>query len=112
MLPKEQRLRKDGDIIRVAKKGHSFFTTRLIVKFVPNNLGKIRVTVLVGLKFSKKSTERNRIKRQVRAALAPLMSKLKKGFDVVVTVKTEAKNSTSAELAKDLQFAFAKTGLF
>ena len=111
MLPKQQRLRKDGDIIRVAKRGHSFFTTRLIIKFVPTTSGKTRATVLVSLKFSKKSTVRNRIKRQVRAALGPLMPKLKPGFDIVVTVKNQAALSTVAELKQDLNFAFFKTGL-
>jgi len=111
MLAKEQRLRKDGDITRVAKRGHSFFTTRLIIKFVPTTSGKTRATVLVSLKFSKKSTARNRIKRQVRAALGPLIPKLKKGFDIVITVKNQAALSTVVELAKDLQFAFTKTGL-
>lgn len=111
MLPKQQRLRKDGDIMRVAKKGHSFFTTRLIVKFAPNTLGKTRAAVLVSLKFSKKSTARNRIKRQVRAALAPLLLKLKNGFDILITVKKEAALGTVADLSKDLNFAFTKTGL-
>ncbi len=111
MLAKQYRLRKDKDIVRVAKKGHSFFTNRLIIKFVPNTLALTRATVLVSLKFSKKSTARNRIKRQVRAALQPLIPKLKKGFDILITVKNQAADSSLVDLSKDLLFALSKTGL-
>lgn len=103
VLERALRLNNDRDINRVFKKGQ-FATGELFrIKYLRNNLSKPRVTVLAGLKFSKKAVIRNLIKRRVRAYIAKTIKNLK-DLDIVIMPKNNDPQKFSyANVAKDLE---------
>lgn len=86
MLKKDSRIGKNKEFDRAFKLGQSFYGKFLSIKVVDNNLGRLRLGVLVSTKVSKKATVRNLIKRRVRNALRQSVISLRDGKDVVVVV--------------------------
>jgi len=84
VLPKLNRLKKNKDIKRVLEKGKGFKEDFLILRLLPNKLGKIRFTFVVSQKVSPKATLRNKIKRRLRELIRLKLEKTKKGIDVII----------------------------
>ena len=64
-----------------------------------------------GISVSKKigtAVKRNRAKRIIRAAYAPLEDKLRKGYLIVVSAKPEIAGRKSPEIQSELRYAFKK----
>ena len=64
-----------------------------------------------GISVSKKigtAVKRNRAKRIIRAAYAPLEDKLHKGYLIVVSAKPEIADRKSPEIQSELRYAFKK----
>ena len=64
-----------------------------------------------GISVSKKigtAVKRNRAKRIIRAAYAPLEDKLHKGYLIVVSAKPEIAGRKSPEIQSELRYAFKK----
>jgi ribonuclease P protein component len=64
-----------------------------------------------GISVSKKigtAVKRNRAKRIIRAAYAPLEDKLRKGYLIVVNAKPEIAGRKSPEIQSELRYAFKK----
>jgi ribonuclease P protein component len=86
-LPKSRRLKHWQDFQTVYQQGKRFRHRHLLLRVLGNNKHQIsRFGITVSQKVSKKATERNRIKRQIRAALSQLCPQLQPGFDVVIIV--------------------------
>ena len=85
MLSKINRLKKQKDIERVFKQGEGIREDFLFLKFVKNNLMTSRFAFIVSLKVSKKAILRNKIKRRLRELVKSRLSKIKKGYDIVLT---------------------------
>ncbi len=80
---------------------------RLLQKSHPQKL----VVNRFGISASKKigtAVKRNRAKRIIRAAYAPLEDKLSKGFIIIVSAKPEIDGKTSTEIQSELRYAFKK----
>lgn len=84
MLKKDSRIGKNKEFDRAFKLGQSFYGKFLSAKIVDNNLGRLRLGVLVSTKVSKKATIRNLIKRRIRSALRQSVVSLKDGKDIVI----------------------------
>jgi ribonuclease P protein component len=68
-----------------------------------------------GISVSKKigsAVKRNRAKRIIRAAYAPLEDKLRKGFLIVVSAKPEIDLKKSTEIQSELRYAFKRLEMF
>ena len=87
MLPKKNRISKDRDFAVVFKKSRPVFTKDLAFRVVFKNTTETRVAFIVSNKVDKRATVRNTLKRRLRAMSTELISRMKKGYDVVVTVK-------------------------
>jgi ribonuclease P protein component len=114
MLPYNNRLVKRKDFEKVHKLGRYSFAGNIGLKFVANDLDETRIGVAVGIKFSKKAVVRNTIKRKLRELLRKDLGKIKKGYDVVVSIKTDKSGQNKIEsrkLEKDLAEAYQKAGL-
>lgn len=111
MLPPKNRLASDRDIRRVNAKARPVYSRFLRLKALVNGLESSRATVVVSTKVSKKATVRNRLKRQLREIIRHDLPKLKPGFDIVISVSTEAIGKGYAELAGDIQALWAKARL-
>lgn len=111
MFSREERLIKKDDFNAVYRFGRFFSFGSVSLKIKANNLAKTRVGFSVGLKFSKRAVDRNRVKRRLRAIIGKKLAGLKKGFDVVIMVKGSPRDLDSQKLEKDLEMIFRKSNL-
>lgn len=102
MLSKINRLTKKKDFQEVFKNGR-LITGRLIwLKYKKNNTDFTRAGFIVGLKISKKATERNKIKRRLRSAFRHFLKELS-GYDIIIGAKPEIKEKKLSEIIRALE---------
>lgn len=114
MLPYNNRLVKRRDFETVYKFGRRSFAGNIGLKFMENKLKETRIGIAVGIKFSKKAVVRNTAKRKIGEILRKKLEKLKKGYDMVVFIKTEKpgqKKIESQKVEKDLMETLQKARL-
>jgi ribonuclease P protein component len=87
MLPYKNRLIKKGDFERVYKYGRFFYFGNIVLRVRENSLKNTRIGFSVGMQFSKKASERNKIKRRLRECFRSNIRKIKPGMDIAVAVK-------------------------
>ncbi len=80
---------------------------RLLQKSHPQKLIVNRFGISVSKKIGT-AVKRNRAKRIIRAAYAPLEDKLYKGFIIIVSAKPEIDGKKSTEIQSELRYAFKK----
>ena len=80
------------------------------IKFVPNNNDFSRFAISAGLKVSKKSVLRNKIKRKVSEIIRLNYPMARPGYDVVLVIKVKAINKEPGDLKKDLIKELSKIG--
>lgn len=90
MLPREYRLHSKKDIEHVLKVKRGVFDPICGVKLAPNNLGISRFAIVVGIKVSKSSVVRNRVRRQYREIVHDKLVKIAPGFDVMLLASKAA----------------------
>lgn len=112
MLPIDNRLIKKSDFEKVSKFGSFFSFGQILLKVTKNDLQKTKIGVSIGLKFSKKAVERNRIKRQIREIIRKKLKNIKRGMDIVVMAKGKKINKlTSREIEEMIIGALRKGNL-
>ncbi len=84
---------------------------RLLQKSHPKKLIVNRFGISVSKKVGS-AVKRNRAKRVIRAAYAPLEDKLYKGFLIVVSAKPEIEGVKSTEIHNEMRYAFKKLEMF
>ncbi len=87
MLPYKNRLTKRKDFEKVYKKGTFYALNNLTMKILENDLEEPRIGFVVSLRFSKKAVERNLAKRQLREIFRSRLENIKKGADIVVSIR-------------------------
>ncbi len=102
---------KKKDFDNVWKSGRSAFGRFLGVKVTKNGLTENRFGITVGLKFSKKAVERNKIKRRLREILRRKYPNVNHGFDVAITVLPAARLSDFEDLKKEIEWCFRKLNM-
>ncbi len=102
MLPKQHRLQSDKDFQKIWKSGRSFYTKILGFKLLNNGKQLSRFGFVVGNKISKKATERNKIKRQLREIVGINLKKISPGYDLIISALPGATEKTYQTLEKDL----------
>ena len=109
MLSYKNRLIKRGDFKAVYRHGRPLFCAIIGLKVIKNSIGESRIGISIGIKFSKKAVERNRIKRQIREIFRKNIGKLKETVDIVVFVKkAECSTINTKELEKMITEALSK----
>lgn len=111
MLPKEHRLTKKQDFAAVRKHGRSFFSSLFRVSVRPSKGEHSRFAVVVSTKVSKKATDRNRLRRQIREVVRAQLPKIGTGYDVVISVRSSARDASFAKLSEELDTLFKKARL-
>ena len=86
MLKKNLRLTKKKDFEAVASQGQAYYSPVLMLKSLKNKLAYSRLGFVVSNKVSKKASSRNLIKRRIREIIRLNLSKIKKGYDIVIIV--------------------------
>ncbi len=90
MLARRLRLVKEKDFKRIFKLGKSSYTKIFILKILANELDFNRYGFIISSNVSKKATERNKLKRQFRAAIKEIDNKLITGNDLIFIVSHAA----------------------
>lgn len=80
---------------------------RLLQKSHPQKVMVNRFGISVSKKIGT-AVKRNRAKRIIRAAYAPLEDKLRRGYLIVVSAKPEIVGRKSPEIQSELRYAFKK----
>lgn len=109
MLAKQHRLVKQKDFERVFKQGRAYHTKLLGIKILASQLDSNRFGIVISTKISKKSTERNRLKRQIRQAVRELNKGLRSDFDMVIMALPGILNQNYQGIKSELEKVF--TGL-
>jgi len=99
-LPKANRLQSRRDFQAVFREGIRRSSPHLTLRALqskpetpnpePVKLAQTRIGISISLKVSKRAVTRNRIKRQLRAALRQLLLQLSPGWRLVVVVQPSA----------------------
>jgi ribonuclease P protein component len=89
MLPVKYRLKNKETFNTVFQKGETVSGEVLIMKVRSGSDGEVKIGFSAGLKFSKKSSRRNKIKRWMREAARPFANKIKPGFHIVFLVNSK-----------------------
>ena len=122
MLPKANRLRRNKDFSKVYQKGLRQKGPDLVLRALfhrPKNsetdkaegaktAPPTRVGISIGKKVSKHAVVRNRLKRQIRAAIRALLPKIKQGWDLAIVVKRTAPRCNYHQILQQLEQLLAK----
>ena len=110
MLPKKNRADKKL-LLKILKEGKSFFSDNIFVKITPIRQNNPVFAFVVLAKTTKKSTERNKIKRRARHAVKNILSDIKNGVGVAVFLKKETLNKNFYEIKEEITRLFKKGGI-
>jgi len=122
MLPKANRLRKNKDFIKVYEQGIRRNGADLVLRALRypeekretdktellKSAKPVRVGISIGKKVSKQAVVRNRLKRQIRAAMLQLLPRIEPGWDLAIVVKTTARRCNYHQILQQLEQLLAK----
>jgi len=112
MLASKFRLAKEKDFQRIFKQGRSVQAALFRIKILKNNLEVSRFAIVISNKISKKAAVRNRLKRQISEILRINLTKIKRGFDVVIVVKPVIIGSQYKEIEEVLMKSLKSARIF
>lgn len=112
MLAKPQRLARDKDFEKIFKQGKSSYGKLLGIKTTANQRAANRYGIIISAKISKKSVERNRLKRQISQILKGLDKSLTSGFDLAVVVLPAILGQEFKTIKNELEKVLGKLKLF
>lgn len=111
MFSAKYRLRHEKDIVRAVRSKRGAFDTVCGVKMVPNAEGHPRFAIVIGTKVSKRAVDRNKLRRQYREILKPLLSKIG-AFDIALLVSRPALELSFDEMRERLERTLAKAKVY
>lgn len=113
MLPKEKRLKDKRDFESAFVKGKFLSSGPLTVRIIKTSIKQSRIGFAVGKNYSKKATERNRAKRVLRSAIAPLAENILPGIDIVISFRglSPGQIPKTESLTNSLRILFKRNGL-
>ena len=101
-LNRALRLRKSSEFQRVRQRGRSITSRLLILAWVPNEVGKLRIGFVVSKRISKLAVERNRVKRLLSEAIRRHLSELPPGWDIVLSARNHITVADLRALEEDI----------
>lgn len=111
-LPTSLRLKHWQDFQTVYQQGKRYRRSHLLLRVVSSeNRQSSRFGITVSQKVSKKATQRNRIKRQIQAAILQLSPQIQPGFDVVIIVLPQGIGCKYERFLRELEQLFSQVGI-
>lgn len=89
MLPTRFRLKNKKDFNEVFRRGKTVSNEVLIMKYEKAEGSELKIGFSAGLKFSKKSSKRNKAKRWMREAARLLSGKIKTGHKIIFLINSK-----------------------
>jgi ribonuclease P protein component len=86
----------------VLKTGRIFNTPYFRLRSAKNNLTISRVGIITSTKLSKKSTVRNRLRRQMREIFRLNIANIQPGFDIVLTLSPNMIGKKYGEIEQEV----------
>jgi len=111
MLAKKYKLKRNNDFKRILRQGQPYQENFIKLKILKNDLEITRFGFVIGLKISKKATQRNKIRRQLEGTVQGNLDKINSGFDVVILVSPAIKEKNYQEIEQILIRLFKKDKL-
>jgi ribonuclease P protein component len=105
---KSEHLVKTKDFRRAYRDGTSFKRDWLTLYRITNNLTANRIGFAVSARAVKLANRRNRLKRLLREACRKTKKDLKKGYDIVLSVKKEPSRSLKITDTEEIFLDLAK----
>lgn len=109
-LPKQHRLTHTRDFAAVYRFGKQAKTANISVRVLALTdrltAKDVRLGITVSQKVSKRAVVRNRLKRQVRAALQALLPNLNQGLWIVVVLRSSATQCDYWQFLRELEQLF------
>lgn len=105
MLARAYRLRTKQDFDRVFRSGTSRKTRIFRLSLAKNTLEHSRFGIVIPNKVIKGAVERNRKKRQIRAAIQELLVSLPQNCDIVVFAQPGLVDATYTDIVQELSNA-------
>ena len=113
MLPKNYRLTNEGDFKRVYEEKRSIFLPSLSLRYLAKEKNEgSRFGFVVSAKVYKKSTERNLLKRRMRAIVKKNLPDISPGYDYIISARPKIKNKTFKEIEEEIKKLFEKSHLY
>lgn len=112
MLVRRLRLTKEKDFKKIFKLGKPSYSKIFLVKILANGLEVNRYGIIISTKVSKKSVERNKLKRQFREIIREFDKKLAAGFDLAIVVFPVALGQEYKFIKSELEKILHKLKLF
>ncbi|MBQ7579207.1 MAG: ribonuclease P protein component [Clostridia bacterium] len=110
MLKKEYRLKKKYQFNYTFKNGQSAGSKHLVIVFTPSNNKNIKIGLAVTKKVGK-AFMRNKIKRQIRSAIAPMLSNLKPKYNLIIVARPNIVNTPYKEIESEINYLIKKANL-
>jgi len=85
MIAQKNRLKK-ADFERIFRNGNKSYNHYCNMRYIANKLDYCRFAIIVSNKISSKATERNKIRRRIKAVLYDNLSNFKQNLDIIITV--------------------------
>jgi ribonuclease P protein component len=108
MLPKHYRLIKGSDFVEVLRKGQRVRGDFLDLAIKKTTDGYPRVGFLVTRKIAKQAAARNKLKRQMRAAVRHYIGGMRRGVVLALIARETVSGKTFLEIKAEVERIFKK----
>jgi ribonuclease P protein component len=104
------RLTRSTDFQRVRRIGKSYAHPLVVLIMAQNELQQVRIGVVAGRSIGM-AVQRNRVKRRLRAGLAPLIPRLIPGWDLIFLARKPLDQAGFAEICEVLHLLLRRAGI-
>ncbi len=108
MLPKTKRLTKTRDFMKLAVQGRPVFGPFATLRVRKLTKGETRIAFITSTKVFKRSVDRNRAKRRMRAVLRSLLSEIPESLHLLFILKPETRDVKYELLVKEIRRLLSK----
>ena len=110
-MKRKFRLTSATDFKRVRRYGKSFAHPLVVLVAHPNDLNTSRIGVSAGRSVGN-AVQRNRVKRQLREIIRPIISEIHNGWDIVILARSGCKKEKFDKIQTAITELFIRAQLY